>query len=813
MAHSWKRSAKQLGHSPELEASVTPTPVRLATSRHFIGTAGLPAQPTPLLGRERDLEQVRGLFSSPDVRLVTLTGPPGVGKTRLAVAAASALESEYAGGCVFVDLSPVRLASAVVETVASALEVREAPGGTMVESVGQRLGTLRLLLVLDNFEHVLAAAKDVADLLTRCPGLKVLSTSREALRLRWEHVLPVPPLPLPARAAEAVPAVLLGNPAVALFVERARAVKPDFAPNGQDLVAVADVCARLDGLPLAIELAAARVNMLPPRLILARLDSRLDFLTEGAVDLPDRQRALREALRWSLDLLTDDERRVFGQLAVFAGGWTLEAAEAVCEKPFGADSGLKTLASLVSKSLVQLKELPDGEARFGMLETVREFAAEVLATLESSAIAAVHDRHATYLLRMVERAQRGQWESNQLPWLELVKSELNNLRVALRWLCDSHQAEAALRLAAGLLPVWDIAGQWREGRLWLEEALRLGGDAPAALRGDAIVCVGILACRHGDYGRASELLEEGLELCRSAGEEVGAARALNGLGLVAEEQRDYTLGRLRFEQSLAIARRLDHRSCMRAALNNLGNAALGRGDYAAARSLYLENLHLAREARDPRHESISLVNLAGVSHFLGDKAQAGVFAREGLALLSRLGDVRGIAVALAVAGLVACADRQWETAVRFFAAGEALGEAAGAPQTPSNSSAFASDLASARAGLGEAAFAAAWAAGRGLSAGEAIALATKSLEAPPPPADAVAGGNTARASLLTRRELEVAVLIARGRRDHEIAAELVVSKRTAESHTASILGKLGMSSRSQIAAWVVQQGLLGEQDA
>ncbi len=798
-------SNRQLSPAPALAAV---TSIRSAGARGDDGYCGLPAQPTVLIGRQRELAAARQCLRRDGLRLLTLTGAPGVGKTRLALAIAARLVGEYADGVCFVDLAPTRDPAALADAVAEPLGIGQVGAGVRLESLKQGLRRKRLLLVLDNFDQLVSAAPLVADLLATCPEVTILVTSREALQLRWEQVLPVLPLATPDPTRVATPKEMLNYPAVSLFVERARAASPTFAFGRHNAVTVAEICTRLDGLPLAIELAASRVATLTPQAMLARMASRLDLLRNGARDAPARHQTLRVAIRWSYDLLTGAEQAVFRRLGVFVGGCTLEAVEAVCCSGEDTPPVLEIVASLVGKSLLRQEEQADGQPRFRMLETIREYCLELLDGLAADEGEAVRSRQAAHCLALAQAAEPELSGREQLLWLQRLDGDHENLRAALRWLQDRGKAEDFLRLVGALWLFWDIRGHLQEGRGWLHAALALGEGASARLRAPALYGAGILACRQGDYPAADRLLAASLDLWRELQDRVGVMWSLDGLGLVAEEQGDDARGSLLFAESLTLARELGHVSGAWAALNNLGNAAADRGSFTEAKAFYEESLALGRAARDGRVVGFTLANLAGVARFLGDWHEAAAYGQEALRLLYELADVRAIPVVLSILAMVASAEKEWRRAVRLFGAAESLSEAAGAPQSPANRSHFAQDLATARSRLGEAQFAAAWAWGRALRAGEAVAyvLAAPRTATADPRARPPVSGSTAT---LTSREREVAALIALGQKDHEIATALVISRRTAESHTASIIRKLGFASRAEIAGWVVANGLAG----
>lgn len=753
----------------------------------------LPAQLTSLVGRDEEVSTLEQLLQLPDVRLVTLTGPGGVGKTRLSLQIAQELLSRFESGVFFVDLTFITETERVPSAIAQVLGLKDSEGSPL-ELLVENLRDSTALLLLDNFEQVLDAAPYVSELLEECPGLKMLVTSRAALHLRGEHEFEVQPLSLPARDQFNDLEAIAGAAAVALFVKRAAAIKHDFNLTTANAPTVAQICARLDGLPLALELAATQIKMLTPQAMLARLDRRLALLTSGTRDMPARHRTLRATIEWSYSLLPDDERRLFRLLSGFAGGATLEAIETLSASWRSAEDGptdngstLGTVGALIDKSMLR-QTAQEGEPRYSMLETLREYGVEQLTALDE--MEELRRAHAGYYLRLAEEWEPDLAGPRQGELMDRLEQEHDNMRAALNWAVGRVETELALRLSVALWWFWRVRGYATEGRRWLGAALELPINAPAGSESDAKIklnrihahnAAGVLAYEQGDYEQAIKFHEGTLALGREIGRRGSIAAALNNLGLVARGQGDYLKARTLYEESLALHTEVgketqDRKWSIAISLNNLGVVAVELGEYEKARSLHEEGLVMRREVGDKRGIAMGLHNLGYVLALQGNYDEARALQEESMGLHREVGNNAGVAYALAALGnidlstgkvadalenymeamelrlalgdkegiadaldglaAVAAATGQNELAARLLGTASSLRESTGLHIAPTIRNFYERTLNAVREKLGERRFKAAWHEGRGMSpqqvlTSETIVLAQGAIDSTP----------------------------------------------------------------------------------
>lgn len=655
----------------------------------------LPRQATAFIGREKEVEEVCALFRRPDVALLTLTGPGGTGKTRLGLQAAAELIDDFPDGVWFVDLAPLTDADLVIPAITGVLGIKESASSSLVDTLSDYLRDKRMLLVLDNFEHVIAASPQVSQLLAICPYLKVLVTSRLPLRVSGEHEYPVLPLTLPDPRHLPSLKQMTQYEAVRLFIERAVAIRPDFQVTNENAPAIAEICARLDGLPLAIELAAARIRLFPPQALLNRLSSRLALLTGGGKDLPARQQTLRGTIEWSYDLLEEGEKQLFHRMSVFQGGRTFEDLEAVCnfDGKLSVDL-LEGIEGLVSKSLVQQREDDRGEALFGMLETIQEYAREKLA--ESGEDEELRRQHLVYYVKVAEEIGprlMGEWQRQCLQRLD---EEYANIRAAMQWARragaregerndERDDAEQGLRLAAAIGRFWLALGKYHEGREELEGALssvpgpdnidEVAKEASAARtqdkelaqsKGRAFYAVAWITHNQGDLAAAQVNFENALQMARYSGDRMLIAECLSDLAMLASMAGDYATERSLQEQSLAVLREIGDKAAVAASLRNLGHTAELHENFTSASSLYEQSLEAAREVGNLSMVAAALGDLGSIAYEQGDYASARSFQDQSLAILRETGNTTEIAYRLYYLGLATDAQGDQDLAISLY---------------------------------------------------------------------------------------------------------------------------------------------------
>jgi predicted ATPase/DNA-binding CsgD family transcriptional regulator len=816
-------------------------------SRQLAHTHHIPAPLTPLIGRSQEVEALQQLLRNSDVRLETLTGPGGVGKTHLALQVATSLIEDF-GEVFFVPLSSLLDPALLPSAIALVLGLKQAETQTLLEQLKEYMRHKCILLVLDNFEQVLPAAPLISELLEACPALKVLVTSRAVLHLSGEHQFPVLPLTVPDLAHLPPLDTLAQTPAVALCVERMKSARPDFQLTEDNARVMAEICLHLDGLPLAIELAAARIKLLSPQALLARMKQRLPLLTGGAQNLPTRQQTLRDTLEWSYDLLNPDEQRLFRRMAVFVGGCTLEAIEAVCTlEGVSAVEILDRVGSLLDKSLLFQKVQAEREPRCMMLATIREYAMERLK--ESREEDAISTAHADYYLKFAECGDLALRGPEQDVWLKQLEAEHHNLRAALQWFVGHEAAESAMRLSSALSWFWYLRGYLSEGNGWLERALALPeASGRTKYRAKALYSAGGLARCLGNFTSARSYLEESLVLWRELGDQQGSAYTLARLGIVVEIQGDLTMAHLSYEESVAIFREVRDKWGLAMALCGLGEVVNSEGDLPSAHRWFQESLALWREVGDVWGLAWVLNCLGELMRCQGDYEQAAKFYDESLVLFRRLDSKWRIALLLHNLGHVARAQENYERmaalfeesfilfrelgyngegeiadtlaglaamagvkgqhdiAVQFIGEAQALFTALGARLDPAGRAADGRNLAAVHPHYDEETFAVAWKQGPQMTWEQILAApeqvkVKQHLPTPHPVSPRVYSREQVSPSAsyragLTARELEILRHAAQGLSYAQIAERLFISVRTVDAHLRSIYSKLGVTSRN-----------------
>jgi len=800
----------------------------------------LPALLSSLLGREQETATLHNLLTQADVRLVTITGPGGVGKTSLALRVAHEIRDAFKDGVFFISLAPISDSTLIIPTIAQALGTTESPNRLLLDSLKDFLRNKHMLLLLDNFEQIVSAAPLLTELLNDCAELRMLVTSREALRLRGEQEFPLAPLELDDHAIKSEDRsanTLMQSPAIALFTQRVQAIQPDFVLTEENAPIVTEICAHLDGLPLAIELAAAHIKLLPPKTMLEKLqESPLQLLISGTRDMPARQQTLRNAIRWSYDLLEDEEKYTFRWLAAFVGGCTLDAAQSV----IGAPVSLDVLESLVGKSLVRQTEM-DGAPRLAMLETIREFGLEQLT--DAHELNSVRRAHATYYLTFAEDAERHLTGADQKSWLQRLEREQDNLRAALNWAIEDREAEFAQRMAGALQPFWLTRGYWSEGRRWLEESLALDTDVALspAVRAKTLYGAGVLARFQGDFARARMLCGQSLAIYRDLADQTWVLMALVELSRITAFQDDRTAKKVFLAEATSLLETLPDTAVKAYAYSELATAMVSFGrdviQFSPEATPYLaESVRINRALNNPTGLALALIRQASSSLFTGDftlmasqldeveclaqelgnerilsrltgmrvlfDLQEGDFATarqrldNSIRQIANLGDHQQVSYSLLLFAAVLHGQGLdvWSARVLGLVEGstgthKTLGEAM-VSTFITRFSGIGDIRAEVRAQLGDEAFALEIAAGKRLKLDD-----LRTIPHPPETISAHAASVSASGPALTARETEVLRLLARDLSNPQIAERLVISRRTVDAHLRSIYDKLGVKSR------------------
>jgi non-specific serine/threonine protein kinase len=773
--------------------------------------APIPRPLDALIGREGEIAAIQHLLQQSNVRLVTLLGPGGVGKTRVAIAVAEAMQDHFAQGVAFIPLAPVTDPARVLPTIAHALNLRDSGDRPVNDAVVAALAHRELLLVLDNLEQVTAAADALAEILSRCPGVRMLVTSREPLRIAGESRVPVAPLALPPAGIASRADVVAGYPAIALCLDRARRVRPDLDLSPPNVAAINAICHRLDGLPLAIEMATAWLGTLSPPALLSHMERRLPLLTNAYRNAPDRQRTMHDAVAWSYDLLSPEEQRLFRALAVCVGGFALDAAQALAATalrdpatPGAPVHDLAIISALVEKNLLIRSASPGGEDRFGMYETVREFGLDQLD--QHGERLAVRRAHAAWYRSLAEIAGPRVMDADQVIWLDSLEADHDNLRAALAFSLASDDHETALAMGAALWEFWYIRGHVIEGLQWLDQAIALAPDAATKPLVQALIGAGQLAHYLGASDRALTYLTRALTLARELGDAADIGLTLLELGIIAEDEGHFTEATHLLEEARELYATLPVCTSQAMVSYHLAVVAYGLGDLDEAASLCAEALQMSQAANSAFGIGAVQAHVGLVAGDMGQTTAALAALHEALALYVASQDLEGIARCLANVAVLATTTRQWRAAACFWGAvatmSETLGYGFREPEAPR----YAAAERETRQALGNA-FAKHHARGRAWTLAESVEQATL-LD--------VAGRTTAASapavdSGLTPRELEVLALVAAGCSDREIAGRLFISRHTATTHVGNILLKLDVTTRAAAAARAVQAGYIDGQ--
>jgi len=778
----------------------------------------LPTSAGPLIGRATEMALIHEQLTNGTVRLLTLCGVGGIGKTRLALEVARRARADFRDGARFVELAPFREPALVVSAIATSMQVSYPGRRVAMDALKRSLQKLHVLLVLDNFEQVLAAAPLISELLAACPTLTVLATSRAPLRLTWEREVAIGPLKVPPAGLDDQPEELLASPSVALLMERMAGVGFGGTRDPDDLAAIAGICRRLDGIPLAIELAAARAKVLSPRALLARLERPIELLSGGPRDMPARHQALRRTFDWSYELLVEADQRLFRSLGVFVGGCTFDAAARVSNVPAGQDiSFIDALGRLVDSGLVnRVDHGTASEARLVLLEPVREYALEQLRENREEDV--IREGHATTYLELVELAEPQMRGPRQREWLVRLDREHANALVALRWFVDHGDVERSLRMTYALCLFWWARGFTRDGLERVEEALALPAPEPphpsmAMARAGALLAAGVLQFWHADFEASNAYVQAALALYGDVGDPRRRALALETLANCAVAQGDLDRGELLYEQSFELYSGVSDQRGMAQGVLNLGLVAFYRGNHEQAHALLTESLSAERAAGDARAVANALRALAMVHCYRGDFVLAQACVRESLSWQRDERDRVQLPILLEASAIVAVAMGDHIRGLKVAAGAAALREEIDTPIRPTWTRELNGWLDRARAAVGQNASSKAWAEGRTLSVQDAV---TEALAADRATGEAVEAVNSHtsgarredRPSGLTPRETEVLQLVAAGKTNKEIASQLSVSIATVERHLANVYSKIGARGRTEATAFAITRGLI-----